>query len=172
MILQLTKEGLIKGDKNVTQYIYSYLNESFKIEGNVTIRDLMKFSDDEIIDYIFHHQYFKDYKEYIKDRKQKQYLDYIEINFIDYQWDVIGIKDNTKFALDTDDLLEYCDTPIRLGKMICRDIQDNMSDIRLFDLYASLLSEISYHGKPGNSIKFKEKLQERVKEVIKNEGNI
>lgn len=172
MILKLTKEGLIKGDKNVTQYIYSYLNESFKIEGDVTIRDLMKFSDDEIIDYIFHHQYFKDYKEYIKDKKQEQYLDYIEINLIDYQWDIVGIKDNTKFALDTDDLPEYCDTPIRLGKLTYGENEDNMKDIRLFDLYDTIIREVSYHGKPGNSLEFRKELQKRLNEVIKNEGNI
>lgn len=172
MILKLMKEGLIKGDKNVTQYIYSYLNESFNIIGDVTIRDLFKFSDEEILEYVFHHQYFKDYKEYIKDRKHEQYLDYIEINFIDYQWDVTGIKDNTKFALDTDDLLEYCDTPIRLGKLIYDQNEDKMEDIRLFDLYDTILREVAYHGKPGSALEFRKELQKRLSEVIKNEGNI
>lgn len=169
--LKLTKEGLIKGKKNVTQYIYSYLNEFFKIEGNVTIRDLMEFSDDEIIDYIFHHQYFKNYKEYIRNKKHEQYLDYIEINFIDYQWDIVGIKDNTRFAVYTDDLSEYCDTPIRLGKLIYDKNEENMEEIMLFDLYNALMQEISYHGSPENTKKFNEKLKKTFEE-IKNERNI
>lgn len=169
--LKLTKKGLIKGKKNVTQYIYSYMNERFKIEKGVTIRKLMEFSDDEIIDYLFHHQWFKDYKEYIKDKKMKQFYDYILIDYTDNDYDIIGVKENNRYAVDTENIVEYCDTEIRLGKRIIKNIKENMKDIMLFDLYNALMQEISYHGSPENTEKFHEKLKKAFAEV-KDEENI